>query len=289
MNSDVEKFYERIRKHLRDPQANLVTSKSSYQPSVASSSTTSSVGPQVEYGLVEKDAFVRILKVYAEQQQSREEIDSPVTCRSITGKNYADHLHSRNGFHNINSTNYLVNELKIIDVDRNSYLAGMSHLRIPKEHTVEWLKNNHLVFELRQCVEKAFTCLEHHRLDQALIEVEKGLEINNRNGDLLAIKGSCHYLRNNYEYAIAFFKSALLERPEMMNTSDISKQLADALFQRGMSFYRRDNIDKAIESYVECLGYKNDHEGAILHRDMCRRRLHSNPNIFRNPSMDYRK
>lgn len=279
---EVEEFYKRIRSHLNDPNAHFGQSQSCTRPS-----NEFQRSKNLEYGIVDKETMSKILNSYKEQQSQSSRRSEPVTCRGITGRNYSEHLHSRHGFYNMNSTRYLTEDLKIKDVDRYTFLGGLSDFKPPPNMTIQHLKENFRKFSLEQGINRAFEYLDAREIDMAQEQASKLLEIDSDNSDVRGVIGACHLLRQDHEKAIPELKRSLSGRP--IRHTQILSYLADSLYLRGMSFYRRSDFNSALSSYHECLRYKNDHDGAILHKGLCETQLHNKSNLFTHRSLTYRK
>lgn len=285
-SSEVNKFYDRIRSYLRDSSVDFGSSVGQSKNHTSPKKPKSKKSD--DYGDVSKDVLDRVLKSYDEQQSAKDgAIDRPVSCLSIAGNNYANSLHSCPGFHNVHSTNFLVKDLGINDINRYTFLGGLSSFVPPKGQILKDLKNNYIRFILDQHVCRAFEYLDKCMMDSAQVEVINGFKIDPKNADLHGVLGACFLHSQRYEEAIEKLRISLDGRPK--RSDQVIEHLAEAYFNRGMTMYHKEDYRQAIELYTEALRYNRNHDGASLHKNMCESYITNTSGFYGKRSQTYRR
>lgn len=102
--------------------------------------------------------------------------------------------------------------------------------------------------EIQTLLEKANTLIDAGKKVQAKTVVEKAYEINNKNIEVLALKGFLHYELDEYQNAINTYDQLL----------KLDDKNAEGFYYRGMAYTDLQDMKKACEDFTKAkeLGYK---------------------------------
>lgn len=226
------------------------------------------------YGLVEKQEFKKYLDTYEAQQNDQESSEDnrdnrPVSLKAKDCKSsFAQLLHSKPAFHHPGSTDYLVKQLQINDVERRSLLGGNSDYKLEEKDTLRdilFSRNDKLV---ESHVNAARGHIENRKLNEAWEEIEMAFKVDKKNGNVLATRGKYYIKLKKYQEAIDDLKNALQYKPK--DPRQIREDLADALGSQGLVHHQLSQYQQAKDRFEEALELNcGNVEFHRLNRDMC--------------------
>lgn len=264
----INKFYARIRSHLDD------LSLQGPEKATPVSDKLQDISEEDKYGFIKPENLNILLEAYDRQP------NKPLRCDDFEAGNLARMLFSKAGFHNPSSTDYLVEDLKINDVNRNSFLGGHSTY-------VNYIigKENKLGF-LRECQRKMFLS---ERVKQIMGEIESALEtqpiltpdmeneINGlissgpNNSDVKILIGKRLIIQRRFDQAINELETALDN--DCTNFELAKQSLSVALFQKGYKLYQGGEYEQASNCFNKSLEKNPDHKGSKLHLSLVQEKM----------------
>lgn len=248
-------FYNKIREQLKDANIDL-SERPAESAATSSSKDHNSKG---FYGDVSKSVMGKFLLSYDQRQN-----DGPILHNKVLGKSYQKYLFSRPGFHNPGASDYLINDLGILDPDRISFLNGLSSLKCSKDSDLKAIKANELACRLNDCVKRA-------QKDNSKTAVDEGLKLDPNNPELLAIRGKFHLKDWNLEYARSDLKKAL--EGGLQDPAKAEEDLSETHCSLGLRDFLAERYEQAQFHFLESLKLNKDHDNAKLHLSMCETKL----------------
>lgn len=138
---------------------------------------------------------------------------------------------------------------------------------------------------LKNYLEQTITYCDQGQYDQALVEINKALDINPRDADMFNVRGVIYFEKGEYDRAISDYSKAIALEPQKASfyddrgcaywrTQHYDKAIADhsraielepenALFYaiRGHAWYLKDDYDKALADANKAIELANHPEG----------------------------
>lgn len=222
------------------------------------------------YGNVTKEEFEHILSAYEVQQQDPKNKNKPVVCKKVIGGSYAKLLFSKPGFHNIDSTSYLVDNLRITDLQRDSFLGGhMKYATLP-EYDIRSLQRSQQRMYMKELADQGETLLaqkEHREVDELL---KRMAEIDKNNPDFLWLRGRYYLGQSNPETGVEDLRKALQSRPDDIK---IKEWLSDGLVSLSQRQYQMERYPRAYEICLEALNINPANQSGQLHLNLCKNKI----------------
>lgn len=278
---ELNSFYEKVRHHLDDLES-----------APSDDCATSRLDPWKDlkeedlYGNVTKKELSLLLQSYDSQQENKELEDEPVKCKEVFGHNFARLLHSKPGFHHFGSTSYLVQDLKINDTHRNSFLNGHTSYRLNEDEKLDYIYKQHHQIAIINHLSLANKYLDKNAIKEAKEEIEKALQIDPKYGDSIGTLARLQTMEKKYDEAFSNFELAL--KCDLRNPTEIKNHYSEALSQVGMIEYFKKNYVRAMEFYEKSLQLDGNHHNSKLHLGLCRNQIEIK-NKFGNRDHSYRR
>lgn len=260
-----KKFYNRVRNYLDD----LLMAP----PDMGCPVTERLRGRPEEnkYGFIPQDQLKMILNIHDAQP------DKPAQCNQFEAGTLAKLLFSKASFHNATSTDYLIEDLKINDVARNSFLGGHSTYVTSEENSLTHLRSCQRKMFITDKVKQVCDAMDSELKTQTVLseEVEKQIEelikVGGGNNDVLIVKGKHAIVQKRYNEAVELLDKAI--RNECVNIELAKQNLSVAYLNEGLKFYTQKEYDKASDYFNESLKNNLNNESAKLHLDMIQMRM----------------
>lgn len=292
----INKFFQKLRLDINLIETELSNSPLPQQEERQTSSTSSE---DKLYGVVSREEFQNILSSYENQQNSSDLKNKPVTCDKVSGKCFAKLLYSKPGFHHPGSTDHLVQDLKINDVHRNTFLGGVSNYIVNEDGNLTglWQKRRNLILKVN--VDNAAKFLAEGKPAEARKLIDLTLKDDPNNGYALAVRAQ--YYRENLKFDLAIEDlTKVLQEDSFKDKKKIYEGLGVSTYEIGLRSYHRNDFQAAINKFDEVLRYakeceaadlKKEVEGAKLHKEICKTKLsqyNRSRFSFQKPQPQYR-
>lgn len=266
----LKKFYSRLRSHYSEESQNeLLVSQPA--PKDRATERLGKIPEDKLYGQIAREDFEKILEVYDLRQQSTSarNTDKPVECK-IIGNSYAKLLFSKPGFHNMDSTSYLIDDLRISDTQRVSFLGGYTRYDSVREDNIASLMKTQERLTLRKMAQQAQQHMENKEPKEAFKVIEQMRNIDDKNIDFLFTRGRYNYGIAETEKAVDDFRRALQGRPD---DTLLKQWLSDALCSLSKKEYQKRDFRKAYSICCEALDHNPHNTAADLHLGMCKGKI----------------
>lgn len=264
----LNKLYSRLRTYCtqesqEDPSASQLALRDEHDPR--------KIPEDKLYGQISKEDFEKILQVYdSRQSTSSKDKDKPVQCDKVPGKSYAKLLFSRPGFHNMDSTSYLVDDLRIKDTQRDSFLGGHTKYDTNRDDNIANLMRIQQSIMLNNMSKQAQQLMDNKMTKEANQVIKQMGDIDDKNVDYLFTRARYKYETSNTESAVEDFRRALQCRPHDVV---LRQWLSDALCNLSKKEYQRMDFKKALDICCEALDHNPDNAAAQMHQSMCRDKI----------------
>lgn len=227
------------------------------------------------YGQIKIDNFKKILDSYEQCQgnkQSPEDIvEQTVSCDTDTYKNFAQLLHSKPSFHHPGSTDYLIKDLQITNLQRLSLLGhsfGVSNFRFEEAENLEELLKKRRNEMMKDNLIAAHEYLDKQLYKDAWREIELALKIDSKNGNALATRGRYFLKSHKHQQAIDDYRNALKANSD--DKRQVERELAKALEQLGEIHFHKHEYSLAKDKFTEALELGSENPDlTTLHRNIC--------------------
>lgn len=225
------------------------------------------------YGVISKKEFDLILSQYDKLQAKQDTENDSVKCDQVKGGSLARLLFSKPGFHHPDSTIYLIDELKIRDKNRDSFLGGYSNNCPSSQDRIDSLLERQKRMHIREEARTLYNLLEKKteavgNFTESVCEL---VRLDPLNGDALGVRGKFSLEGKNYEHAIIDLESSL--RYGCWDEATLKKDLSIAYYEEAARQYARNQYRDAFDKYTMALHHDNTHEGARLGLSMCHGKL----------------
>lgn len=273
---EIRSFYEKVRFHL------------DLLETLPHEDDSSETVEDVEdlYGEITKEEFAKILESYERQQENEETRDEPVNCKEVFGHNFARLLYSKSGFHHLGSTSFLVNDLRLNDVNRNSFLNGHASYALNEDEKLDYL----LELQKKKAVlihaTKAHEYMDDKQLELAIGEIEEARKLNPKSGDYLSAQARMLVLERRYSDAIRTFEDAQQNNPQ--DHERLSKHYLQALVTYSDNEYHKKNYQKGLALSSKALSLDPSNKEAELIRGLCNHNIHQRSNFGGRSKFVYR-
>lgn len=225
------------------------------------------------FGLISRDEVTHLLDLYERQQQSNLK-DKPVISDQLIGGSFAKLLYSKPGFHNPGSTSYLINDLKIKDINRDSLLGGQSNFVVSEGQSLSGLKKQQINLRIVDGAKLIHENLDKHQVDKAREELMKIRQLNRDHPDVLAASGIINVHSKTYDLAVEELKAAL--NTGCNHPIKASYCLSVALFELGSQHFHRGEYQKSLTFFQESLLYDKNNASSILHLKLAQDKIDQN-------------
>lgn len=289
---DVDKFYGRIRSHLKDGQRQMDLLKEEGLIRINKKQDllicNDGIRDDKMFGKITKEDFLKILASYDKQQANPDLMNKPVTCKALAGCNFEKLLYLKHGFHNTGSTDYLVNKLQIDDVSRISLLGGYSDYNLFKDEDILTITRLHNRILIRDYLDKAWSYLDAKKEPHLILQlINKARELDPNFGDTIGCNAKFEHLNNRIDKAIQEYELAL-NNETLENTERVLNGYIDCLYNEGIRLFTKNKLVEAKEMFKKILNKKKNHEGSNLHVGLCDNKISQQLLIEKRPPT-YRK
>lgn len=275
------KFFEKIRSSFNDFKI-VPDQPSKPTHSGCNYKKSSEFSEEVLFGKIEKNDFEKILNAYERQQQHNDLKEKPVIC-DVFGRSYQKLLFSRPGFHHLRSTDHLIGELGINDVERNSFLAGISVFSSPTWEDLRSLRNRRNRMTAESYARRARDFTMKGDSHNATICIERASKLDPDCGEVLAVRAMIYLRNRDHPKAVEYFKKAIpyINSPSCSYTQGeknrVYLEFSDALCEVGLAHYLRGDYSSAIVEFDNALFHNRDCQLAKLHKELAANQLANRP------------
>lgn len=265
----LSKFYARLRNHINELQDD-----SSLDFQVDPIDATKGDGQHIPedrlHANITRQEFEEILAAYERQRQDPKNKNKPVSCNKVVGGSYAKLLFSKPGFHNLDSTSYLVKDLSIIDLQRDSFLGGHMKYAQRAEDDIKSLLKVQERMQMREIAAQAETLLAQMEWQELEKLIEDMAKIDKNNPDFLWTRGRYYLAKSEPNKGVEDLRRALESRPQ---DTEIKKWLSDGLLSLSQRQYQMRQFQHAYNICREALEIYPSNTAAQLHSNMCRGKI----------------
>jgi tetratricopeptide (TPR) repeat protein len=261
----IKKFYSRIRSHIEE------LSLLPKERATPIADKLKGIDDEAKYGLISHRQLRLLLNAYDQNP------DEPLKCDKIEAGNLAKLLFSKASFHNPSSTDYLVEDLRINDFGRNSFLGGHSTYATSEENKLSHLRECQRKMYLTERVKVVSAEMDQllktqTRLTPAIDKsIDELLVSGPNNSDVLIVIGKRSLVQKRYDLAIEQLKNALDK--DCANVELARQNLSEALFKKGLMHFQKEEHEKASECFNESLQNDPEHQGSRLHLELVQKKM----------------
>lgn len=269
-----KKFYEKLRQQLGELDR---SGDKSIEGSESVISQVSAEDVQI-YGQVTEEEFLRVIEAYDSMQTNPETSNQSVSCQ-VKGGSYEKLLFSKQGFHNPGSSRHLVKDLRIKDIEPNTFLGGLSSYKVHNDLKIEVLHKFQLRCYLRNRVTQLYNIIHSNPVsrEQEILEIidEVG-HFDPDSGDFYAARGfwAAYCEKKDKSQALAAINDLNRALKEKCSFSDrVKSDLATLNSKLGMQYYAAADYARAADHLSHALLHRPDNGTDLLHLDICQQRV----------------